>query len=560
MYWPNWTIGKSPTVEFNSTNQWPYTIPDSSILGIDNGMNTLRYWNTKANGAGKSFSAGTVINDPAELMEFVNDPSMVMVLYAFWQYGTLPNPEDGSYPTTLTNNEMQLGANDGSIKNLDLKYPIEVSANSTFANGATMIIQPGDTSVLPSGTYYVRWAGNEQFMPSNNSVTKTIAAATIAVPTPVGGATAESGKFKFQVTVPANSLDFYIPTSGSGAETTNTYDWNIDWGDGNTQVSSGTSDYTSAGIRHTYASAGTYLITITPNGSTDAWLAAFGFSSSTDAAINGDGANIQANRDKVSRVYGPMEPLMTRTAAQIANGTAPDFEWRYTFYNCTNLVMSDDLNFIGWDNITKVGDSFAAFMFDGVNNDNFTMNSVFNLPQHLTTVGEAFAYDMFGECSGARFNMNSVFNLPQGITMCDSQFAAYMFDSCNGNAFTMNSVFNFLQNIDGNGDMFGEHMFYNCNGDAFNMNSILVLPKLVATDNNSFLENSQMFAGCTGSSYKENDVLRTNMPISSSATMIITVPIVHPPIIMRDVPLDDNDLLLSPSVSHPPAPVIFSSP
>jgi len=303
--------------------------------------------------------------------------------------------------------------------------------------------------------------------------------------------TAESGKFKFDIAVPVNSLDFYIPTSGGSAAAgggtmdnnapkTNTYNWNIDWGDGETQTVSGTSGNASVGIKHTYSHGGNYSITITPNGSTDAWLAAFGFSSGLNSVLNGGGANMQANRDKVTKVYGPIEPLMTRTAAQIADGIAPDFEWRYTFNDCTNLTMSDDFNFVGWDNIATVGDSFAAFMFEGDSSDNFTMNSIFNLPQNITTVGEGFAYSMFGECSGANFNMNDVFNLPPNITTCDTQFTAFMFNSCSGNTFTMNNVFNFPQNIDSNGILFGQGMFYNCNGQAFTMNNILTLPVSVA--------------------------------------------------------------------------------
>jgi len=568
MYWPNGGNGTSITVQFNSSSQWPYTIPDPSMMGISNGIYAFRLWNTKSDGSGKSFPVGTVVN-PSDLMG-------IPVLYAIWQYGSVMHPKNDSNPATLTTNESQPGLNDGSIKNLDTMFAIEVSTDPSFAHGTTIIIQPGDTSILPSGTYYIRWAGNELYKPSNNSIIRTIAAATIAVPTPLGGATAESGKFKFQVTVPSDSLDFYIPISGSGASAgggtmdvnapaTNPYDWNIDWGDGNAQVSSGVSNHTSAGIGHTYSSAGTYLITITPNGTADAWLAAFGFSSSTNAQLNGGGANIQTNRDKIVRVYGPLEPLMTRSAAQIADGTVPQFEWRYTFNYCNNLVMSDDFNFIGWDNITTVGDSFAAFMFYGIKGDNFTMNSVFNLPTDITTVGEGFAYSMFGHCSGARFNMNSVFNLPQGITMCGTQFAASMFEACSGNAFTMNAIFNFPQNIDGSGIMFGERMFNNCSGDAFTMNDVFVLPTLVAKIS-LFLSGSEMFVGCNGSSYKENLVFRSNIPTPPiTATSVPTYrfrPLPPPPVpvdgmTIQTPPIDGvtfqddlilDSLLVSPSL------------
>ena len=71
------------------------------------------------------------------------------------------------------------------------------------------------------------------------------------------------------------------------------YDWNIDWGDGTAiQRATGTGVNTSAGITHTYASAGRYQIRITPAGTASSWFRAFGFYSNTS------GANIQTNKNK----------------------------------------------------------------------------------------------------------------------------------------------------------------------------------------------------------------------------------------------------------------------
>ena len=184
--------------------------------------------------------------------------------------------------------------------------------------------------------------------------------------------------FQFEVTVPAGGT-FAIPLSGyiGGNATSKTYNWNINWGDDSaienaTGMQTGTG---TTGIPHTYTAAGTYTITITPAGSKDAWLAAFGFYNNTT------GANANANKNLVTKIISPLTPLMTRTQAQLTAETAPNNEWAYTFYNCTNLTMGDAFNFSeDWDDITRVGASFASNMFSNCSGANFMVNDLFKFP------------------------------------------------------------------------------------------------------------------------------------------------------------------------------------
>ena len=111
---------------------------------------------------------------------------------------------------------------------------------------------------------------------------------------------ADVEEFTFEVTTTTANETFSIPLNGRlGGTWSKSYDWEISWGDGSAiqnedDIQNGVAN--NAGqIDHEYASPGTYMITIKPNGSLEAWLGAFGFASGTD------GANAQANRDKVTR-------------------------------------------------------------------------------------------------------------------------------------------------------------------------------------------------------------------------------------------------------------------
>ena len=285
--------------------------------------------------------------------------------------------------------------------------------------------------------------------------------------------------FVFRIKVTADDLSFSIPTSGGGLG--QPYSWEVRWGDNSMQHSNGPS--TSAGISYTYGGPGIYRITITPYGSTNraAWLAAFGFSS------DDEGANAQANRDKMYEVESPLTPSMTR---DVSASTIPDNEWRYTFSRCRYLTMGDDFTFSDeWNSITAVGDNFASDMFSGC--EALTMNGIFNLPQNLTSVGDNFAGNMFAGCDGDAFTMSGVFNLPQNLANAGEGFASSMFEGCSGNAFTMNNAFNLPQNLGSVGDRFASNMFSRAGGPSFQVNEVFAFPRF----DSSVLNQTGMFEG-----------------------------------------------------------------
>jgi hypothetical protein len=302
----------------------------------------------------------------------------------------------------------------------------------------------------------------------------------------------DTPEFKIKVTISGNSdaaRTFYLPTSGglnpsgeSSAAYNKNYSWDVDWGDNanptfityNQSDSANTTE--SDGIKHTYNATGTYTITITPTDlSEEAWLGSFGFSGTNM------GASATANCNKVTAVLSPITPSMTRTAAQIeGTALAPGHEWANTFRGCQNITMGQDFTFDAdaWNSVTSVGNNFAGSMFFNCTGDNFTMNSVFNLPQNITEAGDSFASGMFDRCRGNSLDMNSVFNLPQGITEVGNGFAISMFSSCHGSGFTMNSVFNLPQGITKLEKGFAHSLFYLAGGQSFQINDVFRFPVL----------------------------------------------------------------------------------
>jgi len=317
--------------------------------------------------------------------------------------------------------------------------------------------------------------------------------------------------FQFKVAIKTTNGTFSIPLNGQLNNTTNkAYNWYIDWGDGGAIViSSGTQN--TSGILHKYAEAGEYTITIRPVGSADAWFGAFGFNNGNS------GANGIANKEMVIGVISPLTPLMTRTQAQIDGGTAPTYEWAYTFYGCVNLkTMDDQFTFsTDWNYITTVGNYFAAYMFYDCYGASFTMGKAFNLPSGITTVGIYFAAYMFSNCYGANFTMNEVFNLPSGITEMGTYFAAYMFSGCYGANFTMNEVFNLPSGITSAADYFAYHMFSGCYGAKFTMGKAFNLPSGITTVGDNFAVS--MFSNCYGTFFTMNDVFNLPSGITSAA-------------------------------------------
>jgi len=202
---------------------------------------------------------------------------------------------------------------------------------------------------------------------------------------------------------------------------------------------------------------------------------------------------------------------MTRTNAQMANPQSflPNYEWGFTFRDCTNLTMGSAFTFdpVKWASVTTIGHNFALEMFNGCSGS-FTMNDVFNLPQGITQVGYAFVNAMFANCYGDAFTMNDVFNLPQGITQEGDNFAGGMFVNCYGDAFTMNDIFNLPQDITQVGFNFAISLFLNCNGASFTMNDVFNLPQGITQTGGGFA--GSVFDGCNGDAFTMNDVF--NLP------------------------------------------------
>ncbi|MCL2763583.1 MAG: hypothetical protein FWD36_10380 [Treponema sp.] len=318
-----------------------------------------------------------------------------------------------------------------------------------------------------------------------------LAAGLLPIVTPAS-ALPDIEQFQFEVTMTAGGT-FSIPLSGRVNNTWNKpYNWNIDWGDGSavqhiasTDTDAPQNEQRSVGIPHTYTDTGKYTITVTPAGSTDAWFAAFGFYQGTN------GANVQTNRDMVTKVISPLTPLMTRTQVQVTGNSFVSHEWAHTFSGCRNLTMGEEFTFSdSWNNITRVGGNFAYQMFRECNGADFTMSEVFNLPSGIISTGNSFANSMFNGCSGDAFTMNEVFNLPTGITNINNYFAAGMFNGCSGDTFTMNGVFNLPAGITTGFDYFVSNMFNGCHGTAFTVNDVFVFPTL-----NLFVSDFRLFNG-----------------------------------------------------------------
>ena len=141
---------------------------------------------------------------------------------------------------------------------------------------------------------------------------------------------------------------FAIPTSGyvNGASN-HVYNWIINWGDGGAeQTVSGTGSATSAGISHTYATAGQYQITIRPVVTANGWFNAFGFGNSAN------GANDYSNRYIFKSIDTPFTNLMRTKGSS--------YRFAYVFDYITNTTEIPSNIFA---NISTTGDSNFYGMF-----------------------------------------------------------------------------------------------------------------------------------------------------------------------------------------------------
>ena len=332
----------------------------------------------------------------------------------------------------------------------------------------------------------------------------------------------------FKLMVNAHDGLFIIPASGAGI-----LDWIVDWGD-DAVIRVRTLEDTV----HNYKTPGTYQIKIYPSSATaTAWLKRYGFSAYDNKHPAPEkGADSIVNRQKVVHVDGVIVPKMVATAAEIAANSVGNGVCGRWFFGCTNLTMSDDFTFAGWENITAVGGQFCYEMFRNCSGNQFKMGKSFNLPQNIRLIGRnsaltsinwqqeahAFCLRMFQNCSGSSFTMNDVFTLPQTLIMTGAHFCVSMFSGCRGAAFTMGEAFNLPQNITKiqepevtreYGHVF-ESLFSGCSGQAFTMNKIFNMPQ--GLRHGHLQTGTRMFQNCSGNAFTMNAVF--NLPLAMTNT------------------------------------------
>ena len=261
-----------------------------------------------------------------------------------------------------------------------------------------------------------------------------------AIPNQAFAAPDDEQVFQLDIKIPDDSTNFYLPVNRQLSTPSYPYDWAIDWGDGFKQIAVGISSV-SGGIPHTYSLAGDYSITIKPNGSNEAWLAAFGFGRLDIIMYEEASADdIYSSAALVTGAPSIINPLMTRTQAQVdCIDPSPNYEWALTFNGCVNLKVAP--SFEGWEGIKWVGSNFASGMFTGCSSLT-TLPEGFNLPQDLTFAGSNFASSMFSGCSSLEA-LPAGFNLPQSIEVSVDRFANGMFSGAGGPSFQINDEFCF---------------------------------------------------------------------------------------------------------------------
>jgi len=248
-----------------------------------------------------------------------------------------------------------------------------------------------------------------------SSLLTLVIAATLmgALPTPALAVPADEQIFQLEIKVFDDGSAFMLPINSQQGPTHPLYDWAIDWGDGSRQIASGTGG-TNVGIFHVYSLAGEYTVSIRPHGSTEAWLAAFGFGPRIIIMYASD--SLEAAASPQSMVLGvptPITPEMTRTQAQIDGSVAPPYyEWAYAFMDCYNLTLVP--SFVGWEGITAVGNGFARSMYTDCSSL-AALPAGFNLPQSIEVSGGNFADYMFYGAGSPSFQINDDFCLPRGV-------------------------------------------------------------------------------------------------------------------------------------------------
>ncbi len=270
----------------------------------------------------------------------------------------------------------------------------------------------------------------------------------------------ESGTFYLRVKTESDNEEFQIPVSGCADSSTYdvTYDWSVDWGDGNKENKSGKSSK-DGGIPHTYGEAGTYTITITPNGTASAgWFRAF----TSSRYVTGSGKS--DNRNMITGFAGVLDDSVENLESP-GNYYATDM-----FFGCENLTAAN----IRFDiSVETVGTKFAADMFNGCISLQ-TLPDDFNLPSSIRSVGKYFAYQMFRSCS-ALPALPENFNLPRNIDSVNWSFAHGMFRECEA-LESLPEDFSLPAGIQSISDNFATSMFYECK--SLKINSKFSFPAL----------------------------------------------------------------------------------
>lgn len=261
----------------------------------------------------------------------------------------------------------------------------------------------------------------------------------------------------------SSSTQFTLPLVGSL-----TYNFNIDWGDGNTEtVTSSTSP------THTYASAGTYNIRITEN--TAGGFPSLRFDNGGDRYkllyINNWGNNTWTTMEKSFRGCGNMQ----LTAADLpVTGGVTAFQYSFggcksitsfpqmnmssatsvrdMFWQCNNLVVLPLLptgNVTNWENFVRGCSSLASFpQLDTSSGTNFRgyvrdCSSLTSFPLIDTSSGTDFFWSFHGTTglSGGDFPLLN-FGSASGSTALEkalpapslSSYSALLIDIANKNA------------------------------------------------------------------------------------------------------------------------------
>ncbi|NCC67041.1 MAG: DUF3089 domain-containing protein [Clostridia bacterium] len=191
--------------------------------------------------------------------------------------------------------------------------------------------------------------------------------------------------FYLRVEIASNGTAFQIPVCGktaySGSSFTYgvSYNWIVDWGDGNSTEETGSSS-SNGYIEHTYGKSGTYTIIIRPNGTvSDGWFRAFGFDQ------NNSGPNTAGNRGKLTGFAGILDDTSINISGIVSCACCS------IFANCTNLTAA---NILFNTEATTAGNYFATNMFFGCTSLT-ALPGGFNLPSGISSsVGNYIAFEV----------------------------------------------------------------------------------------------------------------------------------------------------------------------